>query len=74
MTLNQALLNTSAPTIGFSYQETKRQILGDALYDEKKGSSYLDPLYSDKISTEKLKRLAKRVKERRMKSNEQQSK
>ena len=74
LTLNQALLNTSAPTIGFSYQETKRQILGDALYDEKKGSSYLDPLYSDKISTEKLKRLAKRVKERRMKSNEQQSK
>ena len=44
LTLNQALLNYKAPTIGFSYQENKRQILSDALYDEKNGSSYLDPL------------------------------
>lgn len=65
LTLNQALLNTSAPTVGFSYQELKRQILSDALYDEKKGSSYLDPLYADKIDTTKLKMLAKSVLEQR---------
>lgn len=66
LTLNQALLNTEAPTIGFSYQELKRQILSDALYEEKSGSSYVDPLYATKINTERLKELAKKVKERRM--------
>jgi hypothetical protein len=69
LTLNQALLNTKAPTIGLSYQETKRQILGDALYDEKDGSSYLDPLYANKISTDKLKRLIEKVKARKEQSN-----
>lgn len=65
LTLNQALLNTKAPTVGMSYQEIKRQILSDALYEDKDGSSYLDPMYADKISTEHLKQLAAKVKERR---------
>lgn len=65
LTLNQALLNTRAPTIGFSYQEIKRQILSDALYEEKNGSSYLDPLYSERISTERLKEYARKVREKR---------
>lgn len=57
LTLNQALLNTKAPTIGFSYQENRRQLLSDALYNEKDGSSYLDPLYSVEINTKRLKEL-----------------
>lgn len=65
LNLNQALLNTKAPTIGFSYQEFKRQILSDALYEDKDGSSYLDPLFSDKISTERLRMLTKQVAERK---------
>lgn len=65
LNLNQALLNTKAPTIGFSYQEFKRQILSDALYEDKDGSSYLDPLFSNKINTERLKMLTKQVAERR---------
>ena len=67
LTLNQALLNTKAPTIGLSYQELKRQILSDALYDDKDGSSYLDPMYSDKVSTEHLKELVDKVKARKEK-------
>ena len=67
LTLNQALLNTKAPTIGFSYQELKRQILSDALYTEKDGSSYLDPMYTTKIDTTRLKQLAKKVQENRRK-------
>ena len=69
LNLNQALLNTKAPTIGFSYQELKRQLLSDDIYEVKDGSSYLDPLYSSKISTEHLKELARKVKERREKRN-----
>lgn len=66
LTLNQALLNTPAPTVGFSYQEVKRQILSDALYTEKNGSSYLDPMYADKISTDRLKEMIKRTKAARI--------
>jgi len=69
LTLNQALLNTKAPTIGFSYQELKRQILSDALYEEKDGSSYLDHMYAEKIDTTHLKELAKKVQERRKLKN-----
>lgn len=66
LTLNQALLNYKAPTIGFSYQENKRQILSDALYDEKNGSSYLDPLYATKVDTSRLRKLLEKNKERKM--------
>lgn len=61
LTLNQALLNTKAPTIGLSYQEVKRQILSDGLYEEKDGSSYLDPMYATKIDTSRLRELAAKV-------------
>lgn len=64
LTLNQALMNTKAPTVGFSYQENKRQILSDALYNEKDGSSYLDPLYADKINTDRLKELVTKMRAR----------
>lgn len=65
LTLNQALMNTKAPTIGFSFQELKRQILSDALYEEKDGSSYLDPLYATDISTARLKELVAKFKKKR---------
>lgn len=61
LTLNKALLNMKAPTIGFSYQELKRQILSDALYEEKDGSSYLDPLYATNVDTSRLKKIHKRI-------------
>lgn len=61
LTLNQALLNTKAPTVGFSYQELKRQILGDDLYEVKDGKSYLDPLYMNEIPTDRFKRLHEKV-------------
>jgi len=68
LTLNQALLKTKAPTIGISYQEIKRQLLSDEIYDVKKGSSYYDPLYANRVDTKRLKELAKKVKERKMKN------
>ena len=69
LNLNQALLNTKAPTVGLSYQELKRQLLSDDIYETKDGSSYLDAMYSDKIDTSRLKQLAKKVKERREAKN-----
>jgi len=74
LNLNQALLNMRAPTVGLSYQEVKRQISSDAIYEEKDGSSYLDPLYATKVKADRLKELAaivQRKKEERMKRIEQ---
>jgi hypothetical protein len=62
LTLNQALLNCKAPTVGFSYQELKRQILSDQLYNEKDGASYLDSLYAVDIPTNRFKALIERMK------------
>lgn len=67
LTLNQALINTKAPTVGFSYQEIKRQLLSDGLYTEKNGSSYLDPLYATKVDTRRLKELIMKTREERRK-------
>jgi hypothetical protein len=66
LTLNQALINTKAPTIGLSYQEVKRQILSDGLYMEKDGSSYLDPMYATKIDTSRFKALAAKVRDAKL--------
>jgi hypothetical protein len=71
LNLNQALLNTDAPTIGLSYQEVKRQILSDALYEDKNGSSYLDPLYANKVSTKHLKELIAKVAERKRREKDE---
>lgn len=65
LTLNRALIKTKAPTIGISYQELKRQLLSDEIYTEKNGSSYLDPLYANKVNTRRLKELIRKVKERK---------
>lgn len=70
LTLNQALINSRAPTVSFSYQELKRQILGDALYEDKDGSSYLDPMYATQIDTARFKELTKKVRENRRNRNE----
>ena len=54
LTLNKALMCTTDPTIALSYQELKRQFVGDALY-EKDGSSFLAPMYTTEIDTSRFK-------------------
>ncbi len=71
LTLNQALINTKAPTVGFAYQEIKRQLLSNAIYTEKDESSYLDPMFATKVSTKRLRELvAKRRKSDTIEVNE----
>lgn len=57
LTLNQALHNTDAPAIALSYQEVKRQILGNPLYEDKKSSSYIDYMFADKVDTSRLREI-----------------
>lgn len=66
LTLNQALINSKAPTVAFSYQELRRQLVGDDLYTVKDGSSYLDPLYSNTISTARFKELHENLKQKKI--------
>ena len=58
-------MNYKGATLGTSYQELKRQLLGDALYTEKKGQSYLDPMYAQQIRTDHLKELAEKYRKKR---------
>jgi hypothetical protein len=71
LTLNRALINTKAPTIGLSYQEIRRQILSDDLYNVKDGSSYLDPMYFNEVKTSKLKALHEQLKLKRKQKDEE---
>jgi hypothetical protein len=73
LTLNQALINTKAPTVGFSYQEVKRQLLSDDLYTEKDGESYLDPLYATSVSTTRLKEIHNKIRAEIKKRKEEQN-
>jgi hypothetical protein len=69
LTLNQALLSCKAPTVGLSYQEIKRQVLSDQLYEEKDGSSYLDPLYAVDVPTNRFKNLVDRIRANKEKNS-----
>ena len=65
LTLNQALLNTRAPTIGLSYQEVKRQLLSTDLYTEKNEGSYFDPLFATKVDTSRFKAIIEQERKNR---------
>ena len=66
LTLGQALLNTKAPTIGMSYQEFKRQILSDTLYEDKDGTSYLDHMFATKIDTTRFRELLEEARQEKI--------
>ena len=67
--LNQALLKNPSATIGTSYQELKRQITTDELYDVKDGKAFMDALYRDKIPTKRLKNLVEEYRKKKEAQN-----
>lgn len=54
VTVTQALENNKSPIIGMSFQEIRRQLMSNELFDSKTSSSYLDPLFKKKIKLNKL--------------------
>ena len=55
ITARQALEKNMSPYIGLSYQNIKRQMISDDLYTKRNESSYVDPLFDEKVPMDKLK-------------------
>lgn len=54
-TVTKALLNNESPLLGLSYQNLKQQVVGgEALYDEKKATSYIDDAYDKTINAQEI--------------------
>lgn len=58
-TVSKALEKNKSPLIGLSFQNIKRQLLSDDLYEERNGTSYIDPFYFVNIPTDNLKKYSK---------------
>lgn len=52
--VSYALEHNKSPLIGLSFAYIKRQILSDALYQERNGASFIDPLFYKNVSTDNL--------------------
>ena len=59
VTVSYALEHNKSPLLGISFQDIKRQLLSDELYEERDGTSYLDPFYWTDIPTDNLKEYSK---------------
>ena len=57
--VHKALEKNKSPLVGLSFQNIKRQILSDDLYDVRNAPSFYDPLYKTEVSTENYKKYAK---------------
>lgn len=58
-TIRRALEKNKSPLIGISFQNIKRQFYSDDLYEERNGTSFIDPFYWTDIPTDNLKEYSK---------------
>lgn len=54
-TVSKALEKNRSPLVGISFQNIKRQFLSDELYEDRHGTSFIDPFYWTDIPTDNLK-------------------
>lgn len=59
LTVSKSLEKNSSPLIGLSFQNIKRQLLSNEMFEDRDETSYIDELYKTKISTKKLSTYAK---------------
>ena len=55
-TVSKNLEKNRSPFVGLSYQGIKRQFLSDDLFEEKTGTSYLDPFFMTEVPMKNFKR------------------
>lgn len=54
-TVLKALANNASPLIGLASQDIRKQLLSDDIVTKKTGTSYIDPFFKKKTSTQRLK-------------------
>ena len=64
-TVIRALERNKSPLIGLSSQDIKRQIISDDLITKKHGESFIDPLFKETVSTDRLKEIHAKIHKRR---------
>lgn len=55
-TVSKNLEKNRSPFVGLSYQDLKKQLLSDDLFEEKTGTSYLDPFFSIQVPMKNFKK------------------
>ena len=60
-TVSKALEKNKSPLIGISFQNIKRQLLSDEIYEERNGTSFIDAFYWTDIPTDNLKEYSRIV-------------
>lgn len=58
-TVSKALEKNKSPLIGLSFQNIKRQLLSDELYEDRTGTSFIDPFFWTEVPTDNLRGYAK---------------
>lgn len=61
-TVAKALEKNKSPLIGLSFQNIKKQVLDDALYNNRNSESFIDKFFYPEISSKKLQTYRKRIK------------
>ena len=59
LTVSKALEKNPSPTIGLSFQNLKRQLLSNELFEDRTSASYMDAYFRTEIPTENLVKYAK---------------
>lgn len=54
-TVSRALEKNRSPLIGISFQNIKRQLLSDEIFEERHGASFIDPFFYTEIPTDNIK-------------------
>lgn len=61
VTVSHALEHNKSPLLGMSFENIKKQLLSDDLFEERDSSSYIDPLFWEDIPTNNLKKYSHMV-------------
>ena len=57
-TARKALEKNKSPLLGLAFENIKRQITSDELYENRTGASYIDPIFRKTLSTDRLMKYA----------------
>ena len=67
ITIRKSLEKNKSPLMGLAFQDIKRQLLSDELFEERDDTSYIDPFFNPIVDAKNLKKYREFIKQ--MKAN-----
>ena len=68
ITIRKSLEKNKSPLMGLAFQDIKRQLLSDELFDERDDTSYIDPFFNPIVDAKNVKKYREFMKELRSKA------